>query len=356
MSSTTRVLHFVEATAGGVLSVILDSIEQLRSEHPDRFEFTVLYSDREETPSNLQAMHPEVSFQRLAVGRRFFSIRDLGLVWRVARYSRDFDVVHCHSSRAGFIGRLSRLVGGRRVLYSPHCYGFLSEEFSRFKRACIYLTEKMLARVPGATTVACGDSEYRLARRLGGRALMVRNGCAPMSAGNQRKGTGAPGAVRVIGAGRDSLQKDPGLFLDVASRFPGSGVSFTWVGPLRKGGVATGWVSRDVAQSIIAEGDVFLMTSRWEGLPVVGLEAMSVGMPLVVRNVPGARDLVVDGVNGYLFDSPDEAASHVARLMGDAGLREDMGRESRIRFETLFSRRNYLALERVYCADARVSG
>lgn len=77
--------------------------------------------------------------------------------------------------------------------------------------------------------------------------------------------------------------------------------------------------------------DVYAMPSLDEGLPMVGIEAMSAGLPLVATRTPGAMDLVQDGVNGLLtsIGNPDELASALCRLMLNPGLRQTMGSEAR---------------------------
>lgn len=79
----------------------------------------------------------------------------------------------------------------------------------------------------------------------------------------------------------------------------------------------------------LREASMFLMTSRSEGFPMVLLEAMAVGLPLVAYDVPrGPADLIEDGVTGRLLADDDRAGFSEAlhQLMGDADLRRRMGR------------------------------
>jgi glycosyltransferase involved in cell wall biosynthesis len=64
-----------------------------------------------------------------------------------------------------------------------------------------------------------------------------------------------------------------------------------------------GW-RRDVAE-ILRCMDVFTLTSRWEGLPRVYLEALAMGVPVVGTRVDGAEEVVTDGVNGFLLEPGD---------------------------------------------------
>lgn len=78
---------------------------------------------------------------------------------------------------------------------------------------------------------------------------------------------------------------------------------------------------------------VYAMASRYEGLPLVLIEAASVGLPIVAFNCEtGPREVVTDNVNGFLIAPFDKSAfaGSLQRLMEDEELREKMGRQSLI--------------------------
>ena len=78
----------------------------------------------------------------------------------------------------------------------------------------------------------------------------------------------------------------------------------------------------------LRQADAAVTTSRSEGLPVNVLEAMNCALPVVASDVKGNRDLVRDGVNGFLFPSDDEAAfaAAVEKLMNDRASGTRMGK------------------------------
>ena len=81
------------------------------------------------------------------------------------------------------------------------------------------------------------------------------------------------------------------------------------------------------------------MPSRREGLPKALLEAASLGRPLVATDVPGCRDVAVDGETGLLVpvDDANALASAIETLVRDPGLRAKLGAAGRRRVEKLFS-------------------
>lgn len=78
--------------------------------------------------------------------------------------------------------------------------------------------------------------------------------------------------------------------------------------------------------------DAFVLTSRWEGLPMALLEASSCGLPSVVSDVPGNNEIITHGLNGILVPpaDPDALAAGMNRLMAmDSGERAEMGQRAR---------------------------
>jgi len=98
-----------------------------------------------------------------------------------------------------------------------------------------------------------------------------------------------------------------------------------------------GW--REDMPQVIAESAVVCLPSYGEGLPKALLEAAASGRPIVTTNVPGCREVVQEGRNGFLVPARDAKAlgEALGKLLGDAALRKKMGQESRTMAETDFS-------------------
>jgi glycosyltransferase involved in cell wall biosynthesis len=87
---------------------------------------------------------------------------------------------------------------------------------------------------------------------------------------------------------------------------------------------------RDV-HNFYKQADLFLFPSRGEGLPGVVMEAMSQGLPIVASDIPGTRDLIENGVSGFLcpVERPECYAKAVKQLLGDQGLAEKLAANAR---------------------------
>jgi glycosyltransferase involved in cell wall biosynthesis len=82
---------------------------------------------------------------------------------------------------------------------------------------------------------------------------------------------------------------------------------------------------------LLRQAKAFVLPSKWEGHPKALLEAMAVGLPCVGRDVPGTRDVLVDGETGLLVDSetPAALAAAIQRLLEDAPLAAQLGAAAR---------------------------
>lgn len=90
---------------------------------------------------------------------------------------------------------------------------------------------------------------------------------------------------------------------------------------------------------VYLDSDIVVLPSYREGLPKSLIEACSVGRPIVTTDVPGCRECVDEGVNGYLVPvrTSDELAEAMAKLIDDAEMRKRYGIASRKKAEAEFS-------------------
>jgi glycosyltransferase involved in cell wall biosynthesis len=95
------------------------------------------------------------------------------------------------------------------------------------------------------------------------------------------------------------------------------------------------FTSRDELSRIMAQTDIFVMSSILEGLPIALLEAMSYARPVVVTPVGGIPEAIQDGVNGLLCmpKDPEGLAQKICALIEDPALRLRLGRAARESYE-----------------------
>jgi starch synthase len=123
---------------------------------------------------------------------------------------------------------------------------------------------------------------------------------------------------------------------DLAEAAAGLALVVVGDGPLRGVVASVGMVPHDELGPYYERAAVVCVPSRREGYGVVAREAMAHGRPVVATGVGGLPDAVEDGLTGVLVPPKDPAALRAAleRLLGDAVLRERLGRAGRARAES----------------------
>lgn len=273
------------------------------------------------------------------------------------------DVVHTHSSKAGILGRLAAVRAGvRTIVHTVHGWSFNDTQDGLRRRVYAGLERHVAKRTTRLVCVARADVERGLALGIGdpGRYRVLRSG---IELGAYRRAANVRAAARSAwGFGEDVTvvgtlanfkpQKAPLDFVRAAARALASDGSLAFVaagdGPLRaeaerlarRSGIADrlrflGW-RRDAAE-VLAGFDLFLLTSRFEGLPRSVLQAIDAGVPVVATAVDGTPEIVDDGRTGLLVPPGDveAAADAVIRFARDPALarrcaeaaRDRLGRE-----------------------------
>lgn len=312
-----RIVHIVESFGGGVYSYFKD-LSFFLSKIPN-IETTIIYSNtrKEVTQEQIENDFPQ-NIQMISVDmeRELRPLKDLKATFQIRKILSDLspDIIHLHSSKAGVIGRwAATLIGKRkRVFYTPHGYSFLQLNSSKSKRKLFYAIEKITQLVFGGTTIACGDTEYNIAKKIG-KSELVRNGIdlEKLAKAYIPKTTPSP-RLKIGTIGRIAPQKNPTLFNQIAELFPH--YDFIWIGDgndrhlLTSNNITiTGWFPDNTSVfPFLNELDLYIQTSLWEGLPIAILEAMAFKKPILATNVIGNKDIVISNFNGYLFESAQD--------------------------------------------------
>jgi glycosyltransferase involved in cell wall biosynthesis len=342
-----KIVHIAEAFGGGVLSMLTYLANHAAAAGVD---VTVLHSIRPETPSDFATLfRPDVKLVHVDMVREVNVREDLRSLHALVRNLRDCKptAIHLHSSKAGVLGRIAARIAAPNatVLYSPHGLSFLRCDVSRIKQFAYLSFERIAARI-GGTIVACSGSELgEINRKVRPKsAVLVENGVnvaeiPPRRTRDDRK-------IVVGMSGRASFQKNHQAFVQLADALHGSDVEFLWIGgdaaeipdsATRHAVLCSGWVTRERALTLTSELDIYVQTSRWEGMPVALIEAQVAGIPAVVTNVVGNRDVVIHGVTGYVASTADEMVEYLTALRDDRQLREQMGEAARKRAIQRFS-------------------
>lgn len=355
-----RIVQFVEAFGGGVYTYVKDLCNFLALAEPSlSLEIHLIYSsNRIEFDQEIfsQEIHKSIILHKLNMGREIDLKNDYNIIKQTREKLREIkpDILHLHSSKSGVLGRIAAfgLVKKNKIFYSPHGYAFIQKNISK-KKIFLYKTiEYLMPFLLGGTTVASGDTEYEIAKKIS-KTILIRNGVdfeLP-----QKTITNVSKKRLTIGTiGRLTAQKNPKLFNDIAKKIPEA--DFIWIGNGELQNeinsdniIVTGWIkTREDLLKKLNDIDVYIQVSLWEGLPIALLEAMAMKKPLVVSNIIGNKDCVEENYNGYVFDSLDEAVDKI-NFFQDKNLVSKMGDNSyKKAFSEYNKKNNFLRLIDVY--------
>jgi glycosyltransferase involved in cell wall biosynthesis len=272
---------------------------------------------------------------------------------------RKFDVVHTHCAKGGAIGRMAAVRSGvPRIVHTYH--GFPFHEFQPAARRNVYVAiERLLGRRTDlalcvGTAVAAEAIRRRLLapERIRTVGVMVDESAAaaasmtatiPEARRKARVTLGLPADAQVVGVvGRLTYQKAPDDFLAAMQAVGRHGLFGVWVGggdleeritrmARRQSGVQVMLVGeRTDVLEILPAFDVFVLPSRYEGLPTAIVEAMICGVPVIATAVNAVSDVVIPGETGLLVPPgrPDLMAAAIRHLLDSPGLARRMAKSA----------------------------
>ena len=369
-----KVLHVAESIWGGC-GTYLNELVPLQSETLSAENVRVIAPDAHTAILTDVAQTQISKFHRpgRAVGLGHLLLRLIGEIRRFRP-----DVIHAHSTFAGAWVRGLALCLPRmpKIIYCPHGWSFYTAR-SSLARRWMQAAERWQSR-HSAAIVAISDTEREAGEAAGiapEKLILIRNGLRPtMRVDTQAQWTDS--RVKALFVGRLDRQKGVDVLLaamrvlqeKVCVRIVGEAV----VGGRNSGGRGNGssgrgagsggsgegldggsgsgehrtelgnveylgWLNQSAVAEQINACDLVVMPSRWEGFPLVAMEAMRSAKPLVASAVGGLKEIVLDRVTGRLVPADDTAAL-VAALQADS--REQlaqMGRAGRDRFLANYS-------------------
>lgn len=241
------------------------------------------------------------------------------------------DILHSHHRMAAFYARIVSLLLPVRRVYTAHNVFTDRRGLMRFA-------------LRGSAIAAVGDSVKDNLTGFYGieadRVTLVRNSVRvdnPCSGwDNSLDALRAPGGCLAGAIGRLTRQKGMDTFIRAIARCPDS-VTAVIIGDgedrasleelaaqlgVERRVVFLGY--REDIPALMRQLDFVVLPSRWEGLPLVPIEAFACGKAVIASDIPGNRDIVIDGENGLLFpvDDPAALAACLKQLSGGLDLRE----------------------------------
>jgi len=267
------------------------------------------------------------------------------------------NIVHTHGGVAGLWGRFAAFLAGNvAIVHTLHGIHYLNYQNSLLKRILIYL-ERLLSAVTNVVIcVAAADEKKIVKFKLAPseKIRLIRCGIefdsdnvSPTEIIQFRNSLGCTSETKLlVNVARLHRQKGQKYLLtafkEVQQQMPGAKLVIVGDGPERRAlekfvqtqGLAeqvyfTGY--RQDIQTILTATDLFVLSSLWEGLPLVIIEAMSQAKPIVATQVDGIPEIIESGKNGLLVPPGDsnQLAAAILRLIQHPALAIKLGEAAR---------------------------
>lgn len=364
-----RVLHVCETIKGGI-ATYLATFEELLG---DRIESRYLVPEDhvDQLPPGLNTIH----FARERRGLR--ALAALGRAAREARAAFAPDILFFHStfSLAAMAAlRLPPRSSPGAFVYCPHGWARLRYPDRPRKAALVSMVEGRLAGLSDLVlNISRNDAALARAHGYRGRHVVVENALADLRATpGPSPFVDVPGRINLLFVGRFERQKGLDILLEAlpAAVARNPALHLHVVGASVEGGSAIkaaaahvtfhDWVVPERIADYYAHAALVVMPSRWEGLPMVLIEALRAATPVMVADTSGLGELIEPGASGYAVPpSPDAFAQALASLHPEplSALRPG----ARARFETRFGAERFRQetleqLEGLQCVRAGAGG
>lgn len=282
------------------------------------------------------------------------------------------DLLSTHSTNAGLLGRIAAWSLGIPVLFTAHGWGF-TDGRPLSQRIAFWLVERATAPLAARIITVC-DSDLQAAVQTHltrpARLVAIANAMPEVERSLRARPEKSP--PKVVMVARLSIWKDHPTLLYALAELADLDWDLELVGdgPLREEteslAASLGLASRvrfagyrDDVPARLADAQVFVLATKWEGFPRSILEAMRAGLPVIASEVGGVRESVRDGETGFVVPCGDVGAlrDRLQLLLTSPGQRRSMGAAGRAWYEKRFSMERLLAettaVYEAVLADAR---
>jgi len=302
------VLHVTDCLNAGVGELIQQLCENYNPQ-----QISILWDSHSDSPTSNISMNRFNSNHHWNRGflKRIFHLR------RIVREIQP-DIIHAHSSMAGFYVRLFTF---RRVkTYSPHCFSFDRLDISPARRLFYLFIEVILHQFTSYYVVnwpveALEVSKFKPKKQI----YFVRPEVTQFKDMGQYKNSIGEQDPIFISVGRLRPQKDPAFFASVAREFNKlSSARFIWIGTgdeniklqlIEAGVIVIPWMNSSELANYYQNATATLITSKWESGPLTLFESINCSTPVVLR---ASKSSIMYGIP--VFKSPSEVVEECIRI------------------------------------------
>jgi len=364
-----RILH-ISQSAGGVETYILNIINFTNKE---KFHHTViccyegtLYKTSKDAGANVVII-PMI--------REISPTKDIISLLRLFLYLRSNkpNLIHAHSGKGGLFGRICGHYLNIPVIFTPHAFSYISQ--TGYKKIITLFIEKILRLTRSYLLPSAESEKFKAINEMGWeKSKVLKIFYNSVSISKFKKEYNKNKITKIVSLARLTYQKNPEMFVRIAIRIIElvPDVKFYIIGAgynddcsdlisemikkhqLQDSIIIKPWTPKHEISDILENSDIYISTSRYEGLPTVLLLAMEKELPIVATNVDGNKDVVVHDKTGFLGSNEDEIVDYILKLIFDINLRKILGKSGRrLLIEKFNLIQNIKVLETLYESYSR---
>lgn len=349
----TKLCHIITQTHfGGAQRYLCDIINNL----DDNFEITVVFGEGEDYELDRYIKNKSVKIKKLKYLRRNINLfMDKLAFWELFFFFKKnkFDIIHAHSSKAGFISSIAgKLSGTKKIIYTAHGWVF-KEDLSFLKKKFYIFLEKFSALFK--TKIICvskQDYDLAIAKHIApkNKLELVYNGISEINFLDKndarkilfKKFKMIDTGQKLIGT-ISNFYKNKGLqyFIESASilnkKYDNTIFFVIGDGALRKdleqliaknnlkNFLLLGYIDEE-PNTLLKAFDIFVLSSIKEGLPYTLLEALEAQISIVCSNLESLTEIIENNQNGLIFDSKDtnDLADKMQTLLDHPDIKEKL--------------------------------
>jgi len=281
---------------------------------------------------------------------------------------KKIEIIHSHGKGAGIYSRLIKLFYPKIMLIHTY-HGIHLQTYNSLKKFLYIIMERLLYYLTDfLINVSNGEKEVCISNKLiprnSNKNIVIYNAVNKLNKINDAKiKLYLDNKFVITTISRFDYQKNMQQAYKIAEYFKNDkNIIFLWIGDgedkeaLEKLAnnnnvniFFTGF-TRDI-ELYLSATDLYLSTSRWEGLPIALIEALSLGIPIIASNVVGNREVVLHGKTGYLFKNVEKAIKFINLLKNNVDLYKTFSYNA-LEFFTNFNIQQMIEkLEKIYLSN-----
>jgi glycosyltransferase involved in cell wall biosynthesis len=260
-------------------------------------------------------------------------------------------IIACHTSKAGVIGRFAAVFSKAKTVYTPHSWIFSEPSYAKKIKTYIKI-EKFMAKLCHKI-ITVSENDFKIANKIKiKKCITIHNGMADIDTALIKKDYNIEDKVKLIIVARLEEPKDLSSLFKALEQLKGRKWQLNIFGD---GSLRTSLENEckqlEISNQVTFHGDcqnineqlfnsdIFILISKSEGFPISIIEAMRAGLPVIASTVGGIPEAVKHNENGLLVDNNilNSLVIAIDQLLSNPKEIEKLGRDGRMKYEKLLT-------------------